>query len=143
VVLYDPQTDLAVLDVPGLTAPPLKLAGAASSGSAAIVAGYPLNNPLTVVPATVGRTVTAYGPNIYQTAVVHRSIYPIRAKIKEGNSGGPLLATDGKVYGVVFAASTSYPDTGYALTASAIAPDVRAGRGKYASVSTQGCQGGS
>jgi S1-C subfamily serine protease len=142
VVLYDPQRDLAVLDVPGLTAPALRFAPAASDGTAAIVAGYPLDHPLTVVAARIGNSVTASGPNIYQTSVVNRQIYQIRAEIEPGNSGGPLLSAAGRVYGVVFAASTSYADTGYALTAAEVAGDVAAGRHADKAVSTEGCQGG-
>jgi S1-C subfamily serine protease len=143
VVLYDPQRDLAVLDVPGLTEPSLHFASApAADGASAIVAGYPLNHPLTVVAARVGHSVSAYGPNIYQTSVVHRQIYQIRAQIEPGNSGGPLLAASGRVYGVVFAASTSIADTGYALTAGEVASDAAAGRSATVAVSTQGCQGG-
>jgi S1-C subfamily serine protease len=142
VVLYDPERDLAVIDVPGLTAPPLKFAPQAADGTSAIVAGYPLNHPLTVAAARIGGSVTAYGPNIYQTVVVHRRIYPIRAQIQPGNSGGPLLSTGGRVYGVVFAASTSIPDRGYALTASEVASDAAAGGRDTAPVSTEGCQGG-
>ncbi len=142
VVLYDPQRDVAVIDVPGLTAPPLKFAPQAAEDTGAIVAGYPLNHSLTVVAARIGHNVTAYGPNIYQTAVVRRQIYPIRALIEPGNSGGPLLSAGGRVYGVVFAASTSLSDTGYALTAAEVASDAAAGIRATAPVSTQGCQGG-
>jgi S1-C subfamily serine protease len=142
VVLYDPQRDLAVIDVPGLTAPPLGFAPQAAAGTSAIVAGYPLDDPLTVAAARIGHSVTAYGPNIYQTAVVHRQIYPIRAKIQPGNSGGPLLSTGGRVYGVVFAASTSLSNTGYALTAAEVAGDAAAAASATAAVSTKGCQGG-
>ena len=142
VVLYDPQRDLAVLDVPGLTAPQLRFATPRADGTNAIVAGYPLNQPLTVVPARVGRGETAYGPNIYQTSVVNRQIYPIRAQIEPGNSGGPLLSIGGEVYGVVFAASTSLADTGYALTASEVASDAVTGGTETAPVSTQSCQEG-
>jgi S1-C subfamily serine protease len=142
VVLYDPQRDLAVLDVPGLTAPRLTFASPASDGTNAIVAGYPLDQPLTVVPARVGRGETAYGPNIYDTSVVNRQIYPIRAQIEPGNSGGPLLSVGGQVFGVVFAASTSMSDTGYALTASEVASDASVGGTETAPVPTQGCQGG-
>jgi S1-C subfamily serine protease len=142
VVLYDPQRDLAVLDVPGLKAPALRFSAAATDGTAAIVVGYPLDHPLTVVAARIGHSVTAYGPNIYQTAVVRRQIYPIRALIQPGNSGGPLLSVSGQVYGVVFAASTTYHDTGYALTSAEVASDVAAGRNADRAVGTQGCQGG-
>ncbi len=142
VVLYDPQRDLAVLDVPGLTARPLKFASQAAEGAPAVVAGYPLDHPLSLVAATVGHYITAYGPNIYETSTVGRQIYPIRADVRPGNSGGPLLAPDGRVYGVVFAASTSYKDTGYALTAGEVASDARAGSTETAQVSTQKCQAG-
>jgi S1-C subfamily serine protease len=142
VVLYDPQRDLAVIDVPGLTAPPLQFAPPATDGTSAIVAGYPLDHPLTVSAARIGRSETAYGPNIYQTSVVHRQIYPIRAQVLPGNSGGPLLSVGGQVYGVVFAASTSTADTGYALTAAEVASDAAAGDTATTAVSTEGCQGG-
>ncbi len=141
VVFYDPQRDVAVLDVPGLTARPMHFNQSADYGTDAIVAGYPLNHPLTLSPASVGGSINAYGPNIYQTAVVHRQIYQIRADVEPGNSGGPLVAPDGQVYGVVFAASTSVQDTGYALTASEVAGDVQAGMEATVPVSTQACQG--
>ena len=67
VVLFDPRRDIAVLDVPGLTARPLEFAGPAADRADAIVAGYPLNHPYTSRAARVGRTMTAYGPSIYAT----------------------------------------------------------------------------
>jgi S1-C subfamily serine protease len=140
VVLFDPQRDLAVLYVPGLSAPALKLAGHASSGTSAIVAGYPLNNPFTAVPARIGYSISAEGPNIYSTDTVDREIYPIKADVRPGNSGGPLLARDGEVYGVVFAASTAYPNIGYALTSGEVMSDVTAGRHRTTDVSTEECQ---
>ncbi len=142
VVLYDPERDLAVLYVPGLTAPPLSFGGQAPDGVSAAVAGYPENRALTVVPARVGAQFSATGSDIYQTAQVNRQMYAVRARIEPGNSGGPLLSTAGQVYGVVFAASTYYPDTGYALTAGEVASDVAAGERDYRPVSTQGCQAG-
>jgi S1-C subfamily serine protease len=140
VVFYDPQRDVAVLYVPGLRAPKMEFTGPPAYGSKAIVAGYPLNHPLTLNPASVGTSIDAYGPNIYQSAVVHRQIFPIKADVQPGNSGGPLVAPDGKVYGMVFAASTSVADSGYALTASEIGSDVQAGEQSTAPVSTQKCQ---
>ena len=141
VVLFDPQRDIAVLDVPGLTAKPLKFAAPAADGANAVVAGYPLDRTLTLRAARVGQSRPASGPNIYATSQVERQIYELRALVQPGNSGGPLLAPDGRVYGVVFAASTAYPDTGYALTASEVARDADRGASKYAPVSTQRCQG--
>jgi S1-C subfamily serine protease len=142
VVLYDPQRDVAVLFVPGLSAPPLKLAGQASNGTSAIVVGYPLDQSITAVPARIGFGIKASGPNIYSTEVVDRQIYPIKATIRSGNSGGPLLARDGRVYGVVFAASTAYPNIGYALTSGEVMSDADAGARATSDVSTQRCQNG-
>jgi S1-C subfamily serine protease len=142
VVLYDPQRDLAVLYVPGLSASPLKLAGPATNGTSAIVAGYPDDHPFTVVPARIGYSMEASGPNIYSTQDVTRQIYPIKADIRSGNSGGPLLARDGRVYGVVFAASTAYPDIGYALTSGEVLSDATRGSQATVGVSTQSCQDG-
>jgi S1-C subfamily serine protease len=142
VVLYDPETDVAVLDVPGLAAPKLNFTGPPPDGTDGIVAGYPLSAPFTAVPATVGSAFLASGPDIYQTGSVNRQIYDVRAEIKPGNSGGPLLSADGKVYGVVFAASTNDLTTGYALTASQVAPDVARGSFATTAVSTEGCQDG-
>jgi S1-C subfamily serine protease len=140
VVFYDPQRDVAVLYVPGLHAAAMHFAGPPAYGASAIVAGYPLNNPLTLNPASVGSSIDAYGPNIYQNETVHRQIFPIHASVQPGNSGGPLVAPDGKVYGMVFAASTSVANSGYALTASEIATDVQTGEQSTAPVSTEGCQ---
>jgi S1-C subfamily serine protease len=139
VVLFDPRRDVAVLYVPGLEVKSLNFAGHARRSSNAIVAGYPDNMSFTAVPARIGDEAPAAGPNIYQTATVTREIYSIRAKVRPGNSGGPLLSPGGGVYGVVFAASVDFPDTGYALTAGEVKPDAAAGAGATAPVSTEGC----
>jgi S1-C subfamily serine protease len=139
VVLFDWNTDVAILYVPGLPAPPLRFAGQANRGSGAVVAGYPENGEFRAVPARVGSQWSANGPNIYQTGSVTRAIYAVRATVEPGNSGGPLLAKNGKVYGVIFAASTTARDTGFALTAGAVQADVRAGAHNTASVSTRAC----
>jgi S1-C subfamily serine protease len=139
VVLYDPQRDIAVLYVPGLGLPGLGFTGPAQVGANAIVAGYPENGGFTAVPARVGGTEEATSPDIYQSAQVTRQIYAVRAVVKPGNSGGPLLTPRGRVYGVVFAAAISVPHTGYALTASEVQSDAARGAAATAGVSTGAC----
>ena len=139
VVLFDWNTDVAILYVPDLPAPPLRFAVQANRGSSAVVAGYPQNGNFRAVPARVGSQWSANGPNIYQTGSVTRAIYAVRAAVEPGNSGGPLLAKNGKVYGVIFAASTTARNTGFALTAGAVQADVRTGAHATVSVSTHGC----
>jgi S1-C subfamily serine protease len=139
VVFYDPQVDIAVLYVPGLNMPPLAFAGQAQPGADAVVAGYPLDHAFTAVPARVGGIQDATGPDIYQTSQVTRQIYQVKANVEPGNSGGPLIAPDGTVYGVVFAAAVGVPNAGFVLTAAEVAADARAGSTATVPVSTEGC----
>ncbi|GGL85817.1 hypothetical protein GCM10010129_31900 [Streptomyces fumigatiscleroticus] len=136
VVLFDPDKDVAVLYVPGLSAPVLRFEDTAERGEAAVVAGYPHNGDLDLRAATVASRVRATGQNIYSDASVTREIYAIRSTVRPGNSGGPLLTTDGRVYGVVFARSTSDAETGYVLTAAEVAPDARRAADATAPVDT-------
>ena len=140
VVLFDSRRDVAVLYVPGLNMPALPVVGSAPFGGQAIVAGYPLDQSFTAVPARVGRSELANGPDIYDRTDVVRDIYPIRALVQPGNSGGPLISPDGQVYGMVFAAAVSVKDTGYALTGREIAGDIRRGLDRTNSTSTGQCQ---
>lgn len=140
VVFYDPQVDVAVLYVPGLDLSPLRFTGQANPGDNAVVAGYPLDaTRLHAVSARIGGIQNAQGPNIYQTSTVTRQIYEIRAVVESGNSGGPLLSSDGTVYGVVFAAAVGVNDTGFALTAAQVHADAQAGEHSTSAVSTMGC----
>ena len=136
VVLFDPRTDVAVLDVPGLPAPALHFAGRARRGDPAVVAGYPQNGGLDLRAATVAGSITAVGQDIYGDSSTARDVYQLRADVRPGNSGGPLLSTGGRVVGVVFARSSAEPHTGYALTAHQVAADASRAAGATAPVST-------
>jgi S1-C subfamily serine protease len=139
VVLYDSQVDIAVLYVPGLNLAPLKFDDQAQAGDNAVVAGYPLDHAFTAVPARIGGTQDAIGPDIYQTGTVNRQIYEIRADVKPGNSGGPLLSPSGTVYGVVFAAAVDTAKTGFVLTAAEVAADAHIGANVTDQTPTMGC----
>jgi S1-C subfamily serine protease len=130
VVLFDPGRDVAVLYVPDLRAPALRFHDGAVRGDAAVVAGYPQDGGLTLRAATVANRIHATGQNIYNTGTVTREIYSIRSTVLPGNSGGPLLTTDGKVFGMVFARSTSDQEIGYVLTADELLADAK--RAAYA-----------
>jgi S1-C subfamily serine protease len=139
VVLYDPQRDVAVLDVPGLGGPHLSFGGPLEHGQSAIVVGYPEDGPFTAVAARVRSIEDARGPNLYQTGETTREIYSLYSIVRPGNSGGPLLTTDGQVAGVVFAAAIDNAHTGYALTSHQVAGDAARGETASQEVSTQGC----
>ncbi|MFE9309544.1 MarP family serine protease [Streptomyces sp. NPDC088353] len=140
VVLYDWHRDIAVLDVPDLKAPVLKFTGMdARSGDGAIVAGFPENGSYDVRAARVRGRITASGPDIYHRGTVRRDVYSLYTTVRQGNSGGPLLTTDGRVYGVVFAKSLDDADTGYALTVDEIQQDIAQGRTANQQVGSDNC----
>ena len=121
-VAFDPERDLAVLDVTDLMAPPLDIGQDVTAGAQTYAAGYPGNGPFTISPERVRDRITARGTDIYQSGSVDRDIYSLRGSVRPGNSGGPLLDSSGDVVGVVFARSTVDPDTGYALTLAELRP---------------------
>jgi S1-C subfamily serine protease len=143
VVEYDPERDLAVIYVPGMTGPVMSFAGsAANSGADAIVLGYPLDGPYDAQSARVRDVGPIRGPDIYNSATVTRDIYTIRGLVRSGNSGGPLITPNGAVLGVIFAAAADDPQTGFALTAVEAAPVATAGRAATAATGTGNCAEG-
>lgn len=113
-VLYEPENDLALLRVEG-ELPTLPMAAGNREGSAAAVLGYPENGPYTVTPARVGETRETISEDSYGRGPIDRTITALGGDVRSGNSGGPLLSKDGKVVGVVFAATTSGPRGGFAV----------------------------
>ena len=110
VVLFDPNTDLAILYSPGLDLRPLVLIQSnPARGTGGAVIGYPGGNAEQVVAAAVSGTESARGYNIYGDMLVTREIEVLAARVIPGNSGGPIVNDSGQIIGVVFAASTT-PD---------------------------------
>jgi S1-C subfamily serine protease len=142
IVVFDPERDLAVLAVDGLTAAPLRLGGTLAIGDESVVAGFPLDGPYRLDPARVRRTLTATGSDIYGQPGVTREIYSLFARVEPGNSGGPLLTPTGEVVGVVFAKSLDDPSTGYALTLTEARPVLDAAADASQPVDTGGCSTG-
>lgn len=140
VVVYDPNRDLAVLYVPGLSAPVMPFAPrAAPTNADAIVLGFPLDGPYNPQPARVRDVGEITGPNIYESGNVTREIYTIRALVRSGNSGGPLVAPNGQVLGVIFAAAADDRNTGFAVTADEASTVAKAGIERTDGTGTGAC----
>jgi S1-C subfamily serine protease len=140
VVLYDPTRDVAVLNVPGLSAPALPFAAEpAATNANAVVLGYPEDGPFDVRAARVRDLGEISGQDIYGRGNVTRTIYSLRSIVRSGNSGGPLISPDGQVLGMVFATALDDPETGFALSNSEIATDAAAGQAATAGVATGSC----
>lgn len=117
VVYYNPQQDIALLHSADLPFVPMKWAeDEGKQGQDAIVMGYPHGGPFQASPARIREKFVVSGPNIYANARVERESYSLRGSVVQGNSGGPLIDTNGHVLGLVFGADVNEKDTGYALT---------------------------
>jgi len=139
VVLFDPRIDVAVLSAPGLGLKPLAFDESAQAGEPAAILGYPQNGPFDARAARIRRQQELHSPDIYNKGRVVRSTFSIRGLVRSGNSGGPLVSEDGRVIGVIFAASITDSATGYALTARQVAASAARGESATAEVSTGGC----
>jgi S1-C subfamily serine protease len=140
VIWFDSNLDFAVLRVSNLSGDSLVISNAHNDpGTPAAVLGYPGGGPFTASAAAILDQFTASGRNIYGKGNTNRDVYEIQANVIPGNSGGPLVATDGSVIGVVFAESTTYQHVGYALTTSQITTEINQAAAENQAVSTGKC----
>ncbi len=120
VVYYNPDIDVAVLAVNGLQGRPLRFDERGRPRQPAAVLGYPQDGPYNVQAARIRGQQRLRSPDIYGHGTVVRKVYSLRSTVRPGNSGGPLVSSAGRVLGVVFAASVTDSNTGYALTAEQV-----------------------
>jgi uncharacterized membrane protein required for colicin V production len=140
VVLFDPESDLALLHAPDAAGVALQLAGAdPPRGQAAVALGYPGGGSLTASPAAVTANYDIAGPNIYGDGQFPRSVVEMRSDIQRGNSGGPLVVGAGVVGGVVFGSSRTDPSVGYAIGATQAAAVIGPAIGATQAVDTGPC----
>ncbi len=139
VVLFDPGTDVAVLDVPGLPVPPLRFASGFRAGTAVAFAGYPgtAHQP-GVVAGLASAPVAVHGADMYGAAVTRQEI-AASIRLLPGNAGGPLLDAAGRVAAVAFAAGAGQAPFSYALPAHQVEPDAAAAAHRTAPVSDRTC----
>lgn len=142
VVLFAPKTDVAVVHAEGLGAPVLELETEEQPrGAPGATIGYPgtAGGGQVARRAAVSAVYAAVGRDIYGRAEATRRVYELRAPVRQGDSGGPFVLVDGTVGGVVFAASTTDGDTGYALTGAEVADEIERGAARTGPVSTGPC----
>ena len=111
----DPQSDVAVMEIPtgGLPALPLADASKLEVGEWVIAIGNPFGLQHTVTVGVVSATGrTTLGINDYEDFI------QTDAAINPGNSGGPLVNLDGQVVGMntaIFSRSGGYMGVGFAI----------------------------
>lgn len=139
VVLYDEDLDIAVLALDDRGLRPLPLTNAKSPHQGVAVLGYPEDGPFHIQPARIRSQQRLQSPDIYGEGRVVREVFSLRGDIRPGNSGGPIVSSKGRVLGVIFAASVTDDDTGYALTSAAVADAADQGTASTDAVGTGGC----
>ena len=117
VVAFDPNRDLAILRVPGLGLPPLAL-GEGHIDDRGALFGHPGGGALRQAPVRIAEEIVAKGTDITRSNPTERDVFVLAAVTAPGDSGGPIVGTDGRVVGVMFAYDISRQSTAYALTRS-------------------------
>ena len=130
-VWFDSRNDLALLRVPGLSgAPALRLHEDAAQGTSSAILGFPENGPYDVAPARLGSTSTVVSQDAYGRGPVRRSITALRGRVRQGNSGGPVVDGRGRVVATIFAATVSDGGrSGYGVPDSVVADALDSARG--------------
>ena len=141
VVHYNEDVDVAVLALDTSGLPTLAFDDEAREGDGVAILGYPQDGPYDVQVGRIRAEQRLRSPDIYGDGSVLREVYSLRGLVRPGNSGGPIVSSGGDVVGVVFAASVTDQETGYALTAAQVAQNAAAGLSNSTPVSTGDCAG--
>ncbi|MFV1989517.1 MAG: MarP family serine protease [Acidimicrobiales bacterium] len=112
---FDPQRDLALLLVADLGLPSLTK-GQVEVGDTGGVLGHPGGRGLTLTPFRIDGRVTAVGRDLYDLEDTRRDVLFLGAQLEPGDSGAPLLNSQGEVLGSAFAISPENEEVAYALT---------------------------
>lgn len=147
VVYFNADLDIAVLALDSGNTPTLDFVTTddeeqqfvVDADDGVAILGYPQDGPYDVQRGRVRSETQLTSPDIYGEGTVLRSVYSLRGTIRPGNSGGPIVTTQGNVAGVIFAASVTDADTGYALTWEQVADAAVDGSASGSEVSTEGC----
>ncbi len=124
-VLFNPDLDVAVLFVPGLTAAPLRAIDTAKPGDPGVIAGYPGGGELTADPGRVQSEFTdtlGVGTDIYGQPGTPRRVLLIAGQNAPGNSGGPFLTVRGEVAGLMSAQRAKDSPSAFALAPAQYSP---------------------
>jgi S1-C subfamily serine protease len=138
-VLFNGDLDAAVLRVEGLDAPPLTLLDEeVARGDGGAVIGYP-GGRYTQLRAGLRRALDATGRDIYSDDEVHRRVYELQVTVRPGSSGGPFVLPGKVAAGLIFGASLTNPELGYAIASPRLIPLVDRAAARTDEVGTGGC----
>lgn len=115
----DARNDLAVLSVEDTGFQVLPLAQATAGEEVAIL-GYPGGGAFQARAGRVGGEHTVLAPDAFGRGPVERQVTSVRGAVEQGNSGGPVVNSQGQVVATVFAARVGAGEVAYAVPATVI-----------------------
>ena len=116
----DPSTDIAVLKIAGTNLPYMAFGNSdeVKLGQWVLAIGYPLSLDVTVTAGIVSAKARTLGINSRKSQTPIESFIQTDAAVNQGNSGGALVDTDGKLIGINSAIASptgSYAGYSYAI----------------------------
>lgn len=125
VVGSDPSTDLAVLKINAKNLHYMEIGNSddVKLGQWVLAVGYPLNLDATVTAGIVSAKGRALGINQRQSSSAIESFIQTDAAVNPGNSGGPLVNTEGRLIGINSAIASptgSYAGYSYAIPSNIV-----------------------
>lgn len=125
VVGTDPSTDLAVLKIKASNLKYMELGNSddVKLGQWVLAVGYPLNLDATVTAGIVSAKGRALGINMRQSSSAVESYIQTDAAVNPGNSGGPLVNTQGRLIGINAAIASptgSYAGYSYSIPSNIV-----------------------
>ncbi|MDP8926761.1 MAG: MarP family serine protease [Actinomycetota bacterium] len=119
ILLSDERNDVAVLGVEGIDLPALQLASP-QPGETVVIMGYPENGPFEARAGRIGATRSVLSSNAFGSGHVERQVTSIRGVVRRGNSGGPVVNSEGQVVATIFAEGAGTGDVGYGIPSSVV-----------------------
>jgi S1-C subfamily serine protease len=137
VAAIDPDLDAAVLRVDGLELPPLpRRAFDGARGAPASIVRI-ADGSAQAVPVTIRRRVSINTTDIYREGEHARPGFELGARVVAGDSGSGVVDGDGRLLGVVWAASREAEDRAWALPIEAYDPLLEAAQAGTAPAATR------
>jgi S1-C subfamily serine protease len=118
VVAFDADADLAVLDVDGFNTPALAVGDVRLGDGTQI--RWSIDEGVTSRQVEITQRLAITIDDIYGSATAQRSGFEFSGEVIGGDSGGPIISSNGDVLGIVYARSRSRPSTAFATDADQI-----------------------